>query len=311
MYADQLPKFLRYSDPMLRYVEYHAIRRIYANGDEALMAQRYPEMSAQIPEIETNFIISELNTFKGQALDMLFEGVFDNEYASFAMMNFFRFMESEGKIVPDSYPEEIIETPQSKANKPSPTKAQKNINAEIKKKKRDQRSLARENHQRKTLGDEALVNKDLYKEARRAVFEHLKVGGKREDLLEMALDLAKDNELTDLQTKTLCNEIMLPYFDKLNIHNNIEFELLKNPNNLKKTIFYFWHQLSHIYEKDVEFPLSQEHGVKMASCSKSTYPECIDAMQKMKIIKKISIGRKGAKSKTASVYKLLVKPTGK
>ena len=66
MYADQLPKFLRYSDPMLRYVEYHAIRRIYANGDEALMAQRYPEMSAQIPEIETNFIISELNTFKGK-----------------------------------------------------------------------------------------------------------------------------------------------------------------------------------------------------------------------------------------------------
>ena len=68
---------------------------------------------------------------------MLFEGVFDNEYASFAMMNFFRFMESEGKIVPDSYQEEVIETPQPKANKPSPTKAQKNINAEIKKKKRD------------------------------------------------------------------------------------------------------------------------------------------------------------------------------
>ena len=84
----------------------------------------------------------------------------------------------------------------------------------------------------------------------------------------------------------LANEIMLPYFDKLNIHNNIEFELLKTPDNLNKTTFYFWHQLSHMYEKDVEFPLSQGKGVKMASCSNFTYPECIDAMHKMKIIKK-------------------------
>ena len=74
----------------------------------------------------------------------------------------------------------------------------------------------------------------MYKEARRAVFEHLKVGGKREDLLEMALDLAKDNALTDLQTKTLCNEIMLPYFDKLNIHNNMSLSYLKIQIILKR-----------------------------------------------------------------------------
>ena len=64
---------------------------------------------------------------------MLNRGVFDNKLAGQAMMNVYRFMESEGRVVPDGYDDEVIEQDRSSVNIPLLTKAQRNINAEIKK----------------------------------------------------------------------------------------------------------------------------------------------------------------------------------
>ena len=309
MSKSQLPE-LRYSDPKLRFIEYQAILKILANGNKSVMAQQYPAVHSKISEFEKKFEKSDLDTFKGQALDMLHRGVFDNKLAGQAMMNVYRFMESEGRVVPDGYDDEVIEQDRSSVNIPLLTKAQRNINAEIKKVKRDQRSIARENHQRKRLGNEALVPKSVYEEARSIVFEYLKIGGNREELTQIAQELAVERGLTELQTNTLSQHIMLAYFDKLNIHNRLEFELLANPSQENKSIFYLWHQLCRKYEKGIEFPLSFDQGAKMASCSKSTYPNYIEKMCNLKILKKIAKGKRGANSKMADVYRLLVTVKG-
>ena len=274
------------------------------------MAQQYPAVHSKISEFEKKFEKSDLDTFKGQALDMLHRGVFDNKLAGQAMMNVYRFMESEGRVVPDGYDDEVIEQDRSSVNIPLLTKAQRNINAEIKKVKRDQRSIARENHQRKRLGNEALVPKSVYEEARSIVFEYLKIGGNREELTQIAQELAVERGLTELQTNTLSQHIMLAYFDKLNIHNRLEFELLANPSQENKSIFYLWHQLCRKYEKGIEFPLSFDQGAKMASCSKSTYPNYIEKMCNLKILKKVAKGKRGANSKMADVYRLLITVKG-
>ena len=150
----------------------------------------------------------------------------------------------------------------------------------------------------------------MYEEARTIVFEYLKIGGNREELNQIAQELAVERGLTELQTNTLSQHIMLAYFDKLNIHNRLEFELLANPSQENKSIFYLWHQLCRKYEKGIEFPLSFDQGAKMASCSKSTYPNYIEKMCNLKILKKVAKGKRGANSKMADVYRLLITVKG-
>jgi hypothetical protein len=306
MQSEKIPKFLRYSDPNLKYVEYHAILRILADGNNELLEKNYPNVHAKMSEMETEFIETEQDTFKGKAFEMLHAGAFDNELSGLAMMNVYRFLESEGKVMPPSYDEEVVDISQSAVLIPVLSKAQKRIKAEIKKKKRDQSRIARENYQRKRLGEHAFVSKDLYAEVRKITYEHLMIGGSRDELVQIAAQFAKERELTEIKAKTLCDEIMLSYFDKLNFHNKKCFNLLSSPNNQNKTIFYLWHQLSRTYEQGIEFPLSTEQGSKMASCSKSTYPIYIKEMCRMKILRRVSKGIRGANSKKADVYKLLI-----
>ena len=81
----------------------------FANGNKNVMAQKYPAVHSKISEFEKKIEKSDLDTFKGQALDMLNRGVFDNKLAGQAMMNVYRFTESEGRVVPDGYDDEVIE----------------------------------------------------------------------------------------------------------------------------------------------------------------------------------------------------------
>ena len=303
MQAEQLPN-LKNTDPLLLYVEYHAVMRFYADGHDAVMEERYPDVVEQVRGIEFDIILAGDSSLTGKAMQMLREGKFDNQSPVFAMAAIHRFLDSEGNILPDfNDDDDVIET-----TKPVATPI-RNTNAEIQKKKRDQKQIASEVYQRKRLGD-AAVPKVLYTEARQRVDEHLHGGGTREDLTPMASQLALDNNLTEDQTNTLLNEIMLKRFNKLNHHNVIEQELLSNPSQLNKTIFYLWHQLSRKHEVGVPFRMSTNAGVAMARTTKTKWLETIKTMRKMEILKQISKGKRGADSNIAATYKLLVSVRG-
>ena len=303
MYLDDLPDLL-YQDPLLRYVEYRAISRLVANGDDALMARRYPDVAKNLQKLQLDFVLDD-NAVRTKADEMLSNGDFDHAEARFALIGFYKFMESNGTVLPDfgGDDDDVIE-----ATKPVATPV-RNTNAEIQKKKRDQKQIASEVWQRKRLGDDA-VPKALYAEARQRVDQHLNGGGTREDLIPMASQLALDNNLTEGQTDTLLNEIMLKRFDRLNLHNVIEYELLFEPMKHSKTIFYLWHKLSCKYEVGVPFPLPTNTGAAMARVSKDTWPVIIKTMRKLEIIKQISKGQRGPNSNIAARYKLLVSVSG-
>lgn len=300
MYPDQLPK-LRYTNPMLQYVEYHAIDRFCANGNDALMEQAYPELSDDLPEIEFDFILLGDDDYRRKAIELLRNGVFDNDAANFALSNVHRFLDSEGNIIPDRDAEEVIETPKPVQNKSKITAPQ------LRKIRKDQQSIARENHQRKRLGNDALVSKDLYSRAREAVSALLDKGGSREDLWGLHNELVATEVLTEPQRNTLLNEIMLPYFDKLNVKNRLVFDLLDQPSAKNKTILYLWFQLSRKFEIGVEFPLSDSEITKLAKCSYADVRRYREAMEALGILKRVGKGFKRANSKIASTYRLLVK----
>lgn len=303
MYLDELPDLL-YSDPLLRYVEYKAILKLVANGDDALMAARYPNVANNLQALQLDFIMGGGSAVATKAEEMLRNGDFDNPEVRWALHGFYQFMENEGTVLPDlGGDDEVIETA-----KPVATPI-RNTNAEIQKKKRNQKQIASEVWQRKRLGDDA-VPKALYAESRIRVDQHLNGGGTREDLIPIASQLALDNNLTEGQTDTLLNEIMLKHFDKLNHHNVIENELLSNPTQLSKSIFYLWHQLSRKYKVGEPIYMSTNQGVAMARISKSDYSDLIKTMRKLKILKRLGKGQRGANSKMAATYRLLVSVGG-
>ena len=303
MYLEQLPD-LKYEDPLLLYVEYHAVMRFYANGLDAPMEERYGDVAAQVREVEMDILLSEDSSLTSKALEMLRAGKFDTKPPIFALQAVHRFLDTDGNIIPDfGDDDDVIE-----ATKPVATPV-RTTNAEIQKKKRDQKQIASELWQRKRLGDDA-VPKALYAEARQRVDEHLNGGGTREDLIPIASQLALDNNLTEGQTDTLLNEIMLKRFDRLNLHNVIEHKLLSEQTQLNKSIFYWWHQLSRKYEIGVSFPLSLAEGAAMASVSKSTFPRLLKRMKEMGILKRLDRGQRGANSKRAATYRLLVSVGG-
>ena len=305
MYPDQLPK-LRYTNPVLQYVEYHAIDRFCANGNDALMEQAYPKLSADLPDIEFDFILLDEDDYRLKAMDLLRNGAFDNDETKFALLNVYRFLESEGNIVPDrgdddDDDDEVIETPK-------PVKSSSKITApQLRKIRKDQQSIARENYQRKRLGADALVSKDLFRRAREAVSALLDKGGNREDVWGLHNELVATEVLTEPQRNTLLNEIMLPYFDKLNVKNRLVFDLLEQPSAKNKTILYLWFQLSRKFEVGVEFTLPDSEITKLAKCSYNDVSNYRDAMKKLGILKRVGRGVKGANSKRASTYRLMVK----
>jgi len=305
LYQDQLPD-LRYEtlqDAMSLYVEYQAVCKFVANGDFTMMAKRYPELTERLSDLELDFALLDEGDFRVRAFEMLRTGMFNNNIAYFAMAAVYRFLDSEGNIVPEKGDEdEVIEAVK-------PVIAQSNItHTQLKKIRRNQQSIARENYQRKRLGDDGLVSKDLYAKARKAVALHLKKGGAREDISSIRDELASNEKLSDeKQLNTLLNEIMLPYFDKLHVKDTLVFRLLDEPNQQNKTILYFWLQLCRKYEIGKEFPMSRSQGLEMAKCSPADYPKYIKAMDEMGILKSVTGGIKGAKGKPAARYKLLVK----
>lgn len=300
MYPDQLPK-LRYTNPMLQYVEYHTIDRFCANGNDALMEQAYPELFGDLPDIEFDFILLDEDDYRRKAIELLRTGVFDNDGANFVLANVYRFLDSEGNIIPDRDTEEVIETPQPVQNKSKITATQ------LRKIRKDQQSIARENHQRKRLGNDAIVPKELYGRAREAVSALLDKGGNREDVRGLHNELVATEVLTEPQRITLLNEIMLPYFDKLNVKNRLVFDLLDQPSPKNKTILYLWFQLSRKFEVGVEFPLSDSEITKLAKCSYADVRAYREAMKELGILKRVGKGFKGANSKIASTYRLLMK----
>ena len=286
---------------MLQYVEYRAINRFYANGNDNLMRQAYPKLALDLPDIEFDFILLGENDYRHKAMELLRDAGFDNTVPTFALESVRRFLDTEGNIVPDRGDDEVIETPE-------PVKSSTKITApQLRKIRKDQKSIARENYQRKHLGDDALVPKDFYSRARKAVSALLDKGGNREDVLGLHDELVANEDFTEPQRNTLLNEIMLPYFDKLNVKNRLVFDLLDQPSAKNKTILYLWLQLSRKFEVGVEFPLSDGEITKLAKCSYNDVHNYRDAMNALGILKRVGKGRKDANIRKASTYRLLVK----
>tara|TARA_B100000900_G_C20565542_1_gene710895 strand:+ start:869 stop:1780 length:912 start_codon:yes stop_codon:yes gene_type:complete len=303
MYLDQMPD-LKYTDPLLRYVEYNVILKCVADVDAVQLAKRNPDVANNLEDLDRDIKMGRGTASTFLALRMLNNGHFDNQEIQNALQGLYQYIDSDGNKLPNWIQggHDAINT------KPIATQVQ-NTNAEIQKKKRNQKQIASEVWQRKRLGD-AAVPKVVYAEARQRVDEHLNGGGTREELTAMASQLALDNKLTQAQTDTLLNEIMLKYFDKLNHHNVIEQQLLSEPTQKTKSIFFLWHQLSRKYEVGVSFPLSLAEGAAMAKVSKSTFPQLIKTMRSMEILKRLDKGKQGADSKTAATYTLLVSVGG-
>ena len=297
---DQLPP-LRNTDPILKFVEYHAIKRFFANGCDVLMQQGYPELFARLPDLDFDFILVDEDDYRHRAMELLRNAAFDNTVPAFALASVHRFLDSEGDIVPDRGDDEVIESPET-------VKSSSKITApQLRKIRKDQKSIARENFQRKRLGNDALVSKDLYSRAREAVSALLDKGGNREDVRRLYHDLVATEDLTESQRNTLLNEIMLPHFYKLNVKNRLVFDLLDQPSAKNKTILYFWFQLSRKFEVGVEFPLSDGEITRLAKCSYADVSKYKEAMRTHGILKLVNKGVKGANSKKASTYRLLVK----
>ena len=304
MYPDQLPdlRYETHQDSAFLYVEYQAVCRFLADNDFTMMEKRYSALNDRLGNLEFDFALLDEDDFRVRAVEMLRTGAFNNITASFAMAAVYRFLDSEGVISPALTDDDVIET-----IKPTVTKS-KITNIKLKKIRRDQQSIARENYQRKRLGDDGLVSKDLYSKARKAVASHLEKGGAREDIANIRDELAFNEKLSDeKQLNTLLNEIMLPYFDKLNVKDKLVFRLLDEPSQQNKTILYFWLQLCRKYEIGGEFPMSRSQGLEMAKCSPADYPKYIEAMDEMGILKTVTPGKKGAKGKPAARYKLMIK----
>ena len=110
MYLDELPDLL-YSDPLLRYVEYKAILKLVANGDDALMARRYPDVAENLKALELDFIMGGGSAVATKAEEMLRNGDFDHPEVRWALHGFYQFMENEGTVLPDlGGDDEVIET---------------------------------------------------------------------------------------------------------------------------------------------------------------------------------------------------------
>lgn len=303
MYPDQLPdlRYETHQDSALLYVEYQAVCRFLADNDFTMMEKRYSALNDRLGNLEFDFALLDEDDFRVRAVEMLRTGAFNNITASFAMVAVYRFLDSEGGISP-ALTDDVIEP-----IKPTVTNSKIN-NTKLKKIRRDQQSIARENYQRKRLGDDGLVSKDLFAKARKAVASHLEKGGAREDIANIRDELAANEKLSDeKQLNTLLNEIMLPYFDKLNVKDKLVFRLLDEPSQQNKTILYFWLQLCRKYEIGREFPMSRSQGLEMAKCSSADYPKYIKAMDEMGILKSVTGGIKGAKGKPAARYKLMIK----
>lgn len=282
-------------------MEYHAIKRFFANDCDELMQQGYPELSVSLPDLEFDFILLDEDDYRHRAMEMLRSTAFDNTVPAFALASVHRFLDSDGDIVPDRGDDEVIESHE-------PVESSSKITApQLRKIRKDQKSIARENYQRKRLGNDALVSKDLYIRARSAVSALLVKGGNREGVWGLHDELVADEDLTEPQRNTLLNEIMLPYFDKLNVKNKLVFDLLDQPSTKNKTILYFWFQLSRKFEVGVEFPLSDGEITKLAKCSYADVSKYKEAMNKLGILKRVNKGLKGTNSKKASTYRLLVK----
>ncbi len=86
---------------MLQYVEYHAINRFCANGDFALMMRGYPELSGDLPDIKFDFILMSEDDYRHEAMELLHAMERLTIRLAFALANVYRFLESEGNIVPD------------------------------------------------------------------------------------------------------------------------------------------------------------------------------------------------------------------
>ena len=116
-------------------------------------------------------------------------------------------------------------------------------------------------------------------------------GGTREDIWGLHNELVATEVLTEPQRNTLLNEIMLPYFDKLNVKNRLVFDLLDQPSAMNKTILYLWFQLSRKFEVGIEFPLSDSEITKLAKCSHTHVRNYRDAMEELGILKREGIAR--------------------
>ena len=109
---DQLPP-LRNTDPILKFVEYHAIKRFFANGCDVLMQQGYPELFARLPDLDFDFILVDEDDYRHRAMELLRNAAFDNTVPPIALASVHRFLDSEGDIVPDRSDDEVIESPET------------------------------------------------------------------------------------------------------------------------------------------------------------------------------------------------------
>ena len=301
---DNLPP-LRNTDPMLRFIEFYAVRNLYADHDDEVMQKCYPDDASVFNERLSDFSQLDSSDWRYKALDSVIKGQFDS------MQDVYAFLLTGDDAAFDPLGIDALLEPVSEIDDVSPMGPAKSLppKSEINKAVATKRSIAREKYMRDKLG-EAFVPTDVTAKAKQLVAQYVLEGGSREGVAALVPRVLSEPSvsLTDSQKTVLLNEVMLAYYDRLMVHDTVEAELLNGCNALDGQAFYLWNQIKRRYEKDKPFQLSNTLGSKFAACSKSTYPKVIQRLIDLKALRRLDRGQSNAapeKRKVAEYLRLL------
>ena len=299
---NKLPE-LRNTDPILRFIEFYAVRNILADSKDDIMDERYPNEAALYHECLRDMGQLDRDDWRTKLLDAIVRREVDTMGDVYAALRNGGSTHTEVLDVDRI----VIDEGESAAalNPVKPKQGKSAINAVV----ANRRSISREKYMRDKHGED-FVPKHITAKSKALVAEAVLVGSSKKNVELLAEQVISSYcaELTEGQCKVLLNDVMLAHYDRLMIHNTTELELLNNPCNTNSKAFFLWHQIKRRYEKDKVFQLSTKLGCEMAACSATLYPSVIQRLKELKVIRVINSGRSGMADKdriTAQYVRLL------
>lgn len=280
---------LRNTDPILRFIEYYALRNILANSKDDIMDERYPSEAAQYHERIRDMGQLDKDDWRIKLFESILRGEAGTMGDVYAALRNGGELKHIGILDFDSI---VIDEGESadEPNTVKPEQGKSAINAVVAKR----RSISREKYMRDKHGED-FVPKHITAKSKALVAEAVLVGSSRKNVELLAEQVISSyyDQLTEGQRRVLLNDVMLAHYDRLMIHNTTELELLNSPCNTNSKAFFLWHQIKRRYEVDKVFQLSTKLGCEMAACSASLYPTVIKRLKELKVVRVINSGRSG------------------
>ena len=294
---------LRNTDPILRFIEYYAVRNILADSKDDVMDARYPSEAAKYQERLRDMGQLDRDDWRIKLLDAILRGEVDTMSDVYAALRNGG-ITNTGTLDVDCI---VIDEGESVADL-NPVKPKLNksaINGVVS----NRRSISREKYMRDKHGEDFVPN-HITAKSKALVAEAVLVGSSRKNIELLAEQVISSycNELTEGQCKVLLNDVMLAHYDRLMVHDTTELELLNNPCNTNSKAFFLWHQIKRRYEVEKVFQLSTKLGCEMAACSATLYPSVIQRLRELRVIRVMNSGRSGKADKdriTAQYVRLL------